>query len=302
MVLNKKSRKESTLKKILKVPLRVLARAMDFYMKGMAEYSDQVCVMSCPTGNFNNMPRSYSVSSTNPNHLDDDHRDLLRAASTRSNLGSRNKKIIVDVPARQQYSHTKSATRVGDNMRRSHSVPPIGRIDEETPCDFDEEDVKVKSSVCPRSRSYAVSKRKLVSNFHKFLNSYSSCRRLSRTKLEKFCLKILTPIRFLFFDLKFYMEIVKRISVKSKRLILCPKLGDAPRRRSSSDTAGGLAFSCYGSVWISQAASVGFFRGSSLTFRVVLAPRILETQTQHYAATPYKLQMKGKPNKQPLFL
>lgn len=159
MVLNKKSRKESTLKQILKAPLRVLARAMDFYMKGMAEYSDQVCVMSCPTGNFNNMPRSYSVSSTNPNHLDDDHRDLLRAASTRSNLGSRNKKIIVDVPARQQYSHTKSATRVGDNMPRSHSVPPIGRIDEETPCDFDEEDVKVKSSVCPRSRSYAVSKR-----------------------------------------------------------------------------------------------------------------------------------------------
>ncbi|KAJ6722239.1 hypothetical protein OIU74_006940 [Salix koriyanagi] len=168
MVLNKKSRKESTLKKILKVPLRVLARAMDFYMKGMAEYSDQVCVMSCPTGNFNNMPRSYSVSSTNPNHLDDDHRDLLRAASTRSNLGSRNKKINVDVPARQQCSHTKSATRVGDNMPRSHSVPPIGRIDEETPCDFDEEDVK------------------------------------------------------------------------SKRLILCPILGDAPRRRSSSDTAGGL--------------------------------------------------------------
>ncbi|KAJ6344857.1 hypothetical protein OIU76_006403 [Salix suchowensis] len=159
MVVNKKSRKESTLKKILKVPLRVLARAMDFYMKGMAEYSDQVCVMSCPTGNFNNMPRSYSVSSTNPNHLDDDHRDLLRAASTGSNLGSRNKKINANVPARQQYSHTKSATRVGDNMPRSHSVPPIGRIDEETPCDFDEEDVKVMSSVCPRSRSYAVSKR-----------------------------------------------------------------------------------------------------------------------------------------------
>ncbi|KAF9668431.1 hypothetical protein SADUNF_Sadunf14G0002900 [Salix dunnii] len=159
MVLNKKSRKESTLKKILKAPLRVLARAMDFYVKGMAEYSDQVCVMSCPTGNFNSMPRSYSVSSTNPNHLNDDHGELLRAASTRSNLGSRNKKINVDVPAGQQYSHKKTAPRVGDNMPRSHSAPPIGRIDEESPCDFDEEDVKVKSSVCPRSKSYAVFKR-----------------------------------------------------------------------------------------------------------------------------------------------
>jgi hypothetical protein len=158
MVINKKSRKESTLKKILKAPLRILARARDFYIKGMAEYSDQVCVMSCPTGNFNTMPRSYSVSSTKPNHLDDDRRGPLRAASTRSNLGSRNSKINVDVPARQQYSHKKSATRLGDNMPRSHTVT-IGRIDEEKPCDFDEEDVKVKTNVYPRSRSYAVSKR-----------------------------------------------------------------------------------------------------------------------------------------------
>jgi hypothetical protein len=158
MVINKKSRKESTLKKILKAPLKILARARDFYIKGMAEYSDQVCVMSCPTGNFNTMPRSYSVSSTKPNHLDDDRREPLRAAPTRSNLGSRNSKVNMDVPARQQYSHKKSATRLGDNMPRSHTVA-IGRIDEEKPCDFDEEDVKVKTNVYPRSRSYAVSKR-----------------------------------------------------------------------------------------------------------------------------------------------
>jgi hypothetical protein len=43
-------------------------------------------------------------------------------------------------------------------MPRSHTVA-IGRIDEEKPCDFDEEDVKVKTNVYPRSRSYAVSKR-----------------------------------------------------------------------------------------------------------------------------------------------
>ncbi|KAJ6971456.1 hypothetical protein NC653_032073 [Populus alba x Populus x berolinensis] len=157
MVIKKKSRKESALKKILKAPLRILARAWDFYMKGMAEYSDQVCVVSCPTGNFNSMPRSYSVSSTKPNHLEDDLREPLRAASTRSDIGSINKKINVDVPARQQYSHKKSATRLGDNMPRSRTVA-IGRIDEEKPCDFDEEDVKVKTNVYPRSRSYDVSK------------------------------------------------------------------------------------------------------------------------------------------------
>jgi hypothetical protein len=32
--------------------------------------------------------------------------------------------------------------------------------------------------------------------------------------IGKFCLEILIPIRFLFFDFKFYMDIVKRISVK----------------------------------------------------------------------------------------
>uniref|UniRef100_A0A6N2KEN6 Uncharacterized protein n=1 Tax=Salix viminalis TaxID=40686 RepID=A0A6N2KEN6_SALVM len=78
-------------------------------MKGLTEYSDQVCVMSCPAGNLNNMPRSHSVSSTRSNRFDDDYRELLRAASTREPIA-------------------------------------IGRIDEETACDFDEdEDVKAKT-------------------------------------------------------------------------------------------------------------------------------------------------------------
>ncbi|KAJ6420297.1 hypothetical protein OIU84_030251 [Salix udensis] len=130
MATSKRSSKESKLKKILKMPLKILTSARDFYMKGLTEYSDQVCVMSCPAGNLNNMPRSHSVSSTRSNRFDDDYRELLRAASTRS------------------------------NMSRSRTVA-IGRIDEETACDFDEdEDVKAKTDrhVYPRSRSYAVSK------------------------------------------------------------------------------------------------------------------------------------------------
>lgn len=160
MATNKKPSKESKLKKILKVPLKILTSARDFYMKGMTEYSDQVYVMSNPTGNLNNMPRSYSVSSSKSNHFDDDYRELIRAASTRSTLGRSNN---MDVRARQQYitRDKKSAAEVADNMSRSRSVA-IGRIDEETStCDFDEDqDVKAKTGhVYPRSRSHAVSKR-----------------------------------------------------------------------------------------------------------------------------------------------
>jgi hypothetical protein len=160
MATSKKPSKESKLKRILKVPLKILTSARDFYMKGMTEYSDQVYVMSNPTGNLNNMPRSYSVSSSKSNHFDDDYRELIRAASTRSTLGRSNN---MDVRARQQYitRDKKSAAEVADNMSRSRSVA-IGRIDEETStCDFDEDqDVKAKTGqVYPRSRSYAVSKR-----------------------------------------------------------------------------------------------------------------------------------------------
>ncbi|KAJ6678834.1 hypothetical protein OIU85_009309 [Salix viminalis] len=160
MATSKRSSKESKLKKILKMPLKILTSARDFYMKGLTEYSDQVCVMSCPAGNLNNMPRSHSVSSTRSNRFDDDYRELLRAASTRSTLGRSNKNM--DVHTRQQHitDHQKPATEVTGNMSRSRTVA-IGRIDEETACDFDEdEDVKAKTDrhVYPRSRSYAVSK------------------------------------------------------------------------------------------------------------------------------------------------
>lgn len=160
MATSKRSSKESKLKKILKVPLKILTSARDFYMKGLTEYSDQVCVMSCPAGNLNNMPRSHSVSSTRSNRFDDDYRELLRAASTRSILGRSNN---MDVRTRQQsITHQKPAAEVTGNMSRSRTVA-IGRIDEETACDFDEdEDVKAKTDhhVYPRSRSYAVSKLK----------------------------------------------------------------------------------------------------------------------------------------------
>ncbi|OMP01778.1 hypothetical protein COLO4_11600 [Corchorus olitorius] len=157
---NRKERKESKISRILKAPIRVLIKARDFYIKSMTEYSDMVgygTVLGCPTGQVSTLPRSYSTSSVKSSHGDDDLRELIRAASTRS-LGN---KIQLDLQRQQAAAARRSPNKTPggpDNMPRSRSVG-IGRIDEDKPCDF-EEDVKVKTDVFPRSRSYAVSKRK----------------------------------------------------------------------------------------------------------------------------------------------
>ena len=154
--MNKKGCKESKLRRYLKAPIRILIKARDFYVKSMTEYSDGVgyaTVMGCPTGQVNSLPRSCSVGSTKSGNGDDDLRELIRAASTRS-LGN---KVQLELLKKQQARQSPNSTGA-KNMPRSHSVG-IGRIDEDKPCDF-EEDIKVKTDVFPRSRSYAVTKRK----------------------------------------------------------------------------------------------------------------------------------------------
>ncbi|XP_022741293.1 uncharacterized protein LOC111292918 [Durio zibethinus] len=153
--MSKKASKESKLSRYLKAPLRFLIKARDFYIKSMTEYSDRIgygTVMGCPTGQINTVPRSYSVSSTKSGNGDDDLRELVRAASTRS----LSNKVQLDLHRRQQAR--LSPTTGANNMPRSYSVG-IGRIDEDKPCDF-EEDIKVKTDVFPRSKSYAVTKGK----------------------------------------------------------------------------------------------------------------------------------------------
>ncbi|KAB2058280.1 hypothetical protein ES319_A11G225000v1 [Gossypium barbadense] len=100
--------------------------------------------MGCSTGQLNTFPRSYSVSSTRSGNGNDDLRELIRAASTRSL--DNNNRVQLDLVRRQK-------ARQSLKMPRSHSVG-IGRIDEDRPCDFDE-DIKVNIDYVPR-KSHAV--------------------------------------------------------------------------------------------------------------------------------------------------
>ncbi|KAH7520320.1 uncharacterized protein LOC107425023 [Ziziphus jujuba] len=157
-----KGKEEGKLRRIRKCVVRMLTKLRDSYMQGMAECSgkfDYGAAMACPTVPVANIPRSYSVSSTKSNNYEnEDFRELVRAASTKSLRG----KVEADLLSKQRNSPLMAGGGVPNNMPRSCSVGfgPIGRIDEDSPCEF-QGDFKVKTDLYPRSRSYATSKRSI---------------------------------------------------------------------------------------------------------------------------------------------
>ncbi|KAA8522583.1 hypothetical protein F0562_013056 [Nyssa sinensis] len=133
----------------------MLIKARDLYVQSMSGCAGQVgygSAMGCPTAQVpSTLPKSFSVSSSKSGN-DEDFSELIRAASTRS----RGNKIELDLLRRQQ---SREPPTTGVNVvPRSQSVG-IGRIDEDMPCEFGE-DIKVKTDICPRSRSYAVSSKR----------------------------------------------------------------------------------------------------------------------------------------------
>lgn len=77
--MSQKGSKERKLSKYLRAPIRILIKAKDFYVKNMNQYSDgigYVTVLGCPTGQFNTLPRSYSVGSSTKSAGDNGDDDL----------------------------------------------------------------------------------------------------------------------------------------------------------------------------------------------------------------------------------
>ncbi|XP_050206924.1 uncharacterized protein LOC126656396 [Mercurialis annua] len=168
METKKPTSKQNKFSKFIKVPLKILIKARDFYVKSMTEYSDRIgygSVMGCPTGHvLNTLPKSYSVNSSRSSTRDDDYRELLRVASVK---GLRSTTNNFDEFQRQQSRKSPIRANLVStngiyNLPRSYSVG-IGRIDEDRECDSFEEEIKVKPNVFSRSKSYAVSKTKRTS-------------------------------------------------------------------------------------------------------------------------------------------
>ncbi|GER28865.1 hypothetical protein STAS_04693 [Striga asiatica] len=99
--------KESKLVRYIKGPIRILARARDFYVNSLTGCADHVAYAGA-TLQPAALPRSFSTSSAH------DTAELIRIASVR----------------------TKSEAELLRMKKRSRSVA-IGRIDEDKPCEFD---------------------------------------------------------------------------------------------------------------------------------------------------------------------
>lgn len=157
-----KTRGHNRFVRIITIPLRALTKARDLYVRGL-NYADRVGYGSvgCPAGQFSTMPRSFSVSSSRASGEADDLGELVRAASARS-FGD---KIDVDAILRRQQRHLKQrpSSDWGPKVLPKSCSVAMGRIDEEEPCEFGEDDaVKKDDLLFPRSRSYAVGNRNYV--------------------------------------------------------------------------------------------------------------------------------------------
>ncbi|XP_073272476.1 uncharacterized protein [Primulina huaijiensis] len=144
----KKFRKGSKIVRYMKAPARILARARDLYVNSMMRCAGNVgqsSAIGCSAPQFSSLPRSFSVNSSYSTASEEDPKELIRVASTRSLSGKIESELLrVKRP---------STLRVGGGVTvvpRSHTVA-IGRIDEDKPCEFGVNEV---DSV-PRSRSYA---------------------------------------------------------------------------------------------------------------------------------------------------
>ncbi|KAL1194384.1 hypothetical protein V5N11_017852 [Cardamine amara subsp. amara] len=171
--MGKRGQKQNKFFKIITMPLKVLGKARDLYMRSITgcaartHYSSAVDTASAP------FPRSRSTSSafsssassrrrTSDFNFDDDYSELLRAASVRS-LGHKNEIDMIihqQLMQRQQLqgNHVAVAAAAKAGLPKSSSVGmPMARIDEE-----DEEEGSLKNLkkgsdfLYPRSRSHAV--------------------------------------------------------------------------------------------------------------------------------------------------
>ncbi|KAI5655171.1 hypothetical protein M9H77_32358 [Catharanthus roseus] len=158
--------------RIISIPIRALGKARDCYVSSMTNYASQRSSLAggmmggMPAANYPaSMPRSFSAASSSRSSDNEDFKELVRAASSRSHSDTIDMNLFVQQQMKRQAS-VAAATKppaAGTQQKmppRSVSVG-MGRIDEDKPFGFGEEeeaiiDTKKQKLVYPRSKSYAV--------------------------------------------------------------------------------------------------------------------------------------------------
>lgn len=155
-----KAHSQSKFMRVITIPLRVLCKARDVYVKSMTDCSMGMrygpSIVS-RAGQHPPLPRSFSVSSSRSDNDGEDYRELVRAASARS-LGQSNEiEMYMQLLRQQQSSMMMGSKKV---LPKSCSVGMgfMGKIDEDKPCVFEAGVADVKPQLGPRSSSCAVGK------------------------------------------------------------------------------------------------------------------------------------------------
>lgn len=142
-----KAHNQSKFMRFVTLPIRALGKAKDFYVRSIMDCAPRV-TYGYPSGQLPVLPRSYSAQSCRSNETDD-FRELVKAASVRS-LDI--KDIDADILCPQRLRQSKK-------LLKSSSVG-MGRIDEESACEFEDGVEEKADLVYPRSKSYAVTNSK----------------------------------------------------------------------------------------------------------------------------------------------
>ncbi|KAL5788033.1 hypothetical protein ACOSP7_004982 [Xanthoceras sorbifolium] len=138
-----RTKKQSKFKQIISAPIKVLCKVRDFYMMGIDDCTGKAScsgVVGCPMIQVAPLPKSLKAS-------DDDDDDQELPWNLFSGAASRTVKVDDGAKA-IEISRTVRSYSVG--------VGKIGRIDENMPCTFEEEEGLNTDLLNPRSTSHAL--------------------------------------------------------------------------------------------------------------------------------------------------
>ncbi|KAE8716715.1 Detected protein of unknown function [Hibiscus syriacus] len=138
-----KAELRSKLRHYMSKPVRALHRARDFYVKSLEDCASKVGghdgLLGCPAPQVSRLPKSFNFNYSKSNN-DEKFMNFLETMSKKRSMES-------DVQEREEEPRHVEDRHGGFN--RSYStIAGLGRIDEDEPCYFEEED-----AVYARSRS-----------------------------------------------------------------------------------------------------------------------------------------------------
>ncbi|KAK4421026.1 hypothetical protein Salat_2053100 [Sesamum alatum] len=133
------------------VPKRFLRRVRDLYVDSMVSFDGKVAsanVVACPVTHTSNLPKNFGRQNSTKSDDNEVLEELYRSISRKYSWSS-----METVPYRRGWE-----TNGYSAMDRSYSVAlgKIGRIDEEQPCEFQEDATVINDIPFARSRSHAV--------------------------------------------------------------------------------------------------------------------------------------------------